>query len=280
MVARRLGATPEPGFAAAAHDQTGGNPFLLDALAGLDAGIARRAAAELATAGLFEDATRPAFAHPLLRAAVEDGMPAATRAGAHTRAARVLDGLGAGRDALVAHLVAAGPGDGDPWAVDQLLDAAVGARARGAPEAAAALLRRALAEPPAAGARPTALLALGTAELARFEPGAAEHLADAVALASDPAQRADAALALAVSRYYAGCHGDAVDVLLGALDDLGDEPALRERRLGLEAFLGVAGRYDLRTEASARGRVRWLAGTLAGETAGERLVDASGSSER
>jgi DNA-binding CsgD family transcriptional regulator len=248
------------------------SPAAAARLAGLDAEPAARAAVDLAAAGLLQDAAPPAFAHPLLRAAVEEGMPAAARAGEHARAARVLDGLGAGPEAVAAHLVASGTGDGDPWAVEQLLAAAKSARAMGAAETAAALLRRALAEPPIPDARRVVLYELGAAELARFAPEAAGHLAESLALSVDPEQRADGSLALAVSHYYAGRHGDAVDVLLAALDEPGDAPALRERRLALEAFLGIAGRYDLRTEATVRGRVRRLAGTLAGATPGERLV--------
>ena len=48
----------------------------------------------------------------------------------------------------------------------------------------------------------------------------------------------------------------------------------------LEAFLAIAGRYDLGTEQDVRGRVHELAARLPGDTPGERLVLAVAALER
>ena len=68
------------------------------------------------------------------------------RARGHHKAARVLAD-GASIDRIAAHLLVSSAA-GDAWTVEQLRRAAERASARGAPETAAALLQRALAEPP------------------------------------------------------------------------------------------------------------------------------------
>src|SRR5262249_24988987 len=87
-----------------------------------------------------------AFAHPLVRSAALDSIPAGERAALHRHAA----GLLAGRDAepadVARQLAATGP-VGETWAADALAAAASEALRHGEPAAAAAWLRRALAEP-------------------------------------------------------------------------------------------------------------------------------------
>jgi DNA-binding CsgD family transcriptional regulator/tetratricopeptide (TPR) repeat protein len=109
--------------------------------------------------------------------------------------------------------------------------------------------------------------------------GAAEHLAEALALARDSPTRAVLGLKLGVAHYYAGRHPAAIDALLGAIEQTGGTPALREQRLRLEAFLALAGRYHLETESRLRGRVQALAAELDGTTPGERLVRAIAAAE-
>ena len=108
------------------------------------------------------------FRHPLIRAAIIELQPAVELGAAHSRAARLLADRGAAPGAIAAHLLAAPP-VADPWVPEALREAARSARGQGAPELAAAYLRRALLEPPAD--RVPILLELGRAEHAA---GAAE----------------------------------------------------------------------------------------------------------
>jgi predicted ATPase len=205
LLADGLGAEPDPEFAAACRDVTGGTPFLVRTLvkalseervapvaasaarvghvatatlgrwavlqlrrlgseadslaravsvlercelleaaglAGLTPGEATRAAGLLVHAGVLEE--RPlAFAHSVLRAAVYGEIAAAERLEAHGRAARLLAD-GAGGVARVAEHLLAAAAAGDGWVVEQLTAAARAAAGSGAPDSAAAYLRRAL----------------------------------------------------------------------------------------------------------------------------------------
>ena len=244
---------------------------LAGALAGLAAAEAAEAAGALAAAGLIDDAQPLRFRHPLIRDAVAAGGPSLARAAAHGRAARLLHDRGAPPGRVAAHLLEAPAGGGDPWAVAVLEAAAADARAAGAADAAAAYGRRALREPPRAEDRPALLRRLGADGLTAFHPGAPGHLEEALAFAADPREAAAIALEIGIARYYLGRHEEAVDGLLAAIDAAeGDD--LREARLNLEAFLAIAGRYDLGTESRTRGRVHAVAATLTGATPGERLV--------
>ena len=145
-------------------------------LADLGEEAARGAAAELVAADLFEDDRLLRFRHPLIRAAVAERRPAVERGRAHARAARLLADRGRPPGVLAAHLLAAPP-SGDEWAADVARGAAREARAQGAPELAAAYLRRALAELPRA---PVALLLeLGRAETAAGSTDGPERLREA-----------------------------------------------------------------------------------------------------
>src|SRR5262249_21689470 len=126
-------------------------PAHVDALGG-----SRDALGSLERVGLLAGA---AFAHPLVRAAVIAGIPAAERPRLHREAARVL----ADRERAAAHLLEVEPA-GEEWVVDTLTAAADATAARGAPETAARLLRRALAEPPAPERRCALLMLAGGAE--------------------------------------------------------------------------------------------------------------------
>jgi DNA-binding CsgD family transcriptional regulator len=248
----------------------GAEPGAAGALAGLPAVAAARAAERLAAADVLERGERLRFRHPLVRAAVAASVEEADLGRLHARAARLVADRDAGPARVAAHLLAAPAGDGDPWAVAALRDAARTARRQGAPEHAVAPLRRALAEPAGPDVRPALLRELGVAELAAFDPASAEHLRAAHDLERDHGHRADVALELGTALYAASRHAEAVAVLRAAVGELGDaEP---ERRLRLEAFLAIAGRYDLATEEATRGRVHAVAAGLRGDTPGERLV--------
>ncbi|HEV2777700.1 MAG TPA: AAA family ATPase, partial [Solirubrobacteraceae bacterium] len=153
-------------------------------------------AGELTRAGILDDATPLRFRHPILAGAVRADLAAPERAAAHRRAADLLRVRGAGAERVALQLMRTSP-SGDESVVGQLRLAAERARGRGAPGTAAALLRRALAEPPAAAARAELLLELGRAEYAMGESGeAALHLEDAQRCAVDPATRGRALIEL------------------------------------------------------------------------------------
>jgi DNA-binding CsgD family transcriptional regulator len=193
------------------------------------------------------------FVHPVVREGVHADLLGGVRGDWHRRAARLRADAGADADELAAHLMLTDP-SGEDRAADALAAAGRRALLAGSPEAAVSLLRRALAEPPAAPALPAVLLALGHAEARTGDEGALGHLARAAEL-GDPelAARADRLRAQVLLLHERA--GESVEVLRGALadarlrdparaeeleDDLVDvlahhEPALGEYRRHLEA---------------------------------------------
>ena len=105
------------------------------------------ALAALERAGLVVGAPTLRFSHPILRAAIEDDMPAVERSRAHEQAAEMLRDREADPVAVAAHLLLCEPGQGD-WAVAELRNAARRAEAFGDPAAAVRYLERAVAERP------------------------------------------------------------------------------------------------------------------------------------
>ena len=179
-------------------------------LAGVELAEARRAAAELAAADVLEDAAAPRFRHPLVRAAVTERLPAVELGRAHAGAARLLADREAPPGAIAAHLLLAPPA-GEAWVPESLRHAARDARGQGAPELAAAYLRRALAEPPAD--RTAVLLELGRAEHAAGASEAASRLETAWRATDDP----QIALELATLLYEQGRWREATTVARDAL---------------------------------------------------------------
>ena len=175
---------------------------------------------------------------------------------------------------IAAHLLAAPPA-ADPWVADALRAAARSARGQGAPELAAAYLRRALLEPPAD--RVPILLELGRAEHAAGAPEATARLEEAWRASG----AAELALELTSMLAERARWRDAVDV---AREALGDEEmsrqahhffiaaADREVALHLFALLGDSVRMDPTIEGDEPARLQVLAETLAGDTPGERHV--------
>jgi DNA-binding CsgD family transcriptional regulator len=249
----------------------GGELAVAAELAGLDPGAASAAAGELVAATILADSVELRFRHPLLRAAVEAETPALELAGRHGQAARLLAAREANPGRVAAHLLASPGGGGEEWAVETLRTAARSARAQGVPDQAAALLRRALEEPPQPEERGAVLRELGEAELGYLHEDGPEHLREAHELATDPAERAELAELLGFALYHGRRHGDGVDVLLAAIEEAG-AAGLREEELRLESLLALLGRYDLDTEERIRGRVQALAATLSGDTPAERAV--------
>ncbi len=122
-------------------------------LADLDREAAEAAADRLRAADVLAAERELDFVHPIVHEALLAELPAARRAALHSGAARLLLAEDAPADRVAAHLLSAEP-YGEAWVVDALRAAARQAMARGAPDAAASYLRRALAEPPAGDAAP------------------------------------------------------------------------------------------------------------------------------
>lgn len=205
------------------------------ALTGLDVDTVGLAADRLLRAEVLGPDRPLAFVHPLVATAVYQGLLPGERSAWHRRAASVLAADGAPPDRLAAHVVATEPA-GDPAAVDVLVAAARQAARQGATEVAITLLRRALAEPPPAAARPGIMLELGAAESLVFDEGAIEHLGAALEATPPGAHRVTLAVARAVAQAAAGRAAEAVAGLRSL--DVGDDEALRLRRIAGLALVG------------------------------------------
>jgi DNA-binding CsgD family transcriptional regulator len=162
------------------------------------------------------------FGHPILRGGVYAEIAATERAEAHGRAARLLAQSHEGAARVAEHLLATAPAR-DGWVVEQLRAAAGAAVESGAPESAAAYLRRAVTEPPATETEAAILLELGMAEFSAGQPGWRDHLEGAVAAAGEDAARIAAALQLAKALVFDQRIGEAVGVCDGAAAHL-DKP--------------------------------------------------------
>jgi DNA-binding CsgD family transcriptional regulator/tetratricopeptide (TPR) repeat protein len=182
----------------------------------LDEAVA--AADELRAADLITGTDHLAFRHAIVASAVETAIPPGTR----RRAAAVLTETGAEEETVVAQLVREVPA-GDETTVERLMGAAGVALARATPETAAALLKRALAEPPPSSSRCGVLAALGRAESAAGSAAATAHLREARSLASDRLERAEIAVDLARAHANRLEHAEAVSALEAALEELGHE---------------------------------------------------------
>ncbi|HEY7075206.1 MAG TPA: helix-turn-helix transcriptional regulator, partial [Solirubrobacteraceae bacterium] len=189
---------------------------------------ALRAASVLAPGAALE------FAHPIVRSAIYDAIPPGERALGHAHAAALLEQAGAGHERVALHLLRSEPaGSGETVAL--LRAAAASASGRGAPDAAAAYLRRALEEPPDAADRPSVLLDLGLALAADRQADAPAALREAVELSADPRERADRAL---VSAHVLGIWGHFDDVVAICRDALRAAAELRPEQVdGLQGEL-------------------------------------------
>ena len=225
-------------------------------LARLELATAARAADALRAAGLLEDGPGLTLAHPLIAGTLYTRLPAGERSLRHADAAALLASERADPERIGLHLLRTEPA-GDAATVATLRDAARRAGARGAPQSAAAYLRRAAAEPPPDAAdEAEARLELGLALAAYMHPDAydLDLLHEAVAVAATPAQRGAIALSGARALGLIGRFDRAVALCRQALEQAGAYPAeLRER---LEAELVCNGWMHVSTIEEARAYVR------------------------
>ncbi len=257
-------------------------------LGGLDHAAAVAAADELADARFVAVEPRLRFLQPLLGRVVHEDLGPARRAADHARAARLLAAADAGPAAVAAQLLHTAPA-GDPWVVERLRGAAVGELGRGSATAAVPLLRRALAEPPAAAEVAGLQTMLGLAESVAGDPAGLDDLRAGFDAADGPA-RAAAALLLARFLVYAGRGREVIERVEPVLAGLGEGEA--ELRARLEAALITAARADrglrevadehleriraVASEDSPAGRVVAVQCAYAATAAGDPVAEAAG----
>lgn len=225
-------------------------------LAGLGPDPTARLADRLRSTGLLGASE---LVHPLVAGALYQGIPAGERSLWHARAAGILTRERAGPEAVALHLLRSQPGR-DAGTVATLRAAAERAGRRGAPENAAAFLRRALAEPPPDAAEEAEVRCrLGLVVAAQVGPESLALLDAAVELAADAGQRSRMALAGARALGLAGFF----------------EEAIRLARRGLEQPAGADPEVVTRLEAELVGDLCLRAGGVA--EARERLRRAGDS---
>ena len=147
------------------------------------------------------------------------------------------------------HLLAAAA-TGDAWVVDRLRRAAADARSRGAPDVAIQCLERALAEPPAAGARGDVLFELGSAQTSTRRPRRRSTWPRRWPAARAGPGRGEIALALSQALGLCGRFADAVEVLQAAIGESGDDRS--PIAISLQAALLNVARWDLDTRPIMR----------------------------
>jgi DNA-binding CsgD family transcriptional regulator len=213
----------------------------LAALAGVDRERASAMIDGLAAASILATDRDHRFAHPLLRTAVYEAIPAATRTAMHARAASLLREQGAEPEVVAAHLLLCEP-DGDEGAAEALEAAATRAEERGAPESVVTYLGRALPEVADPGRRGAILHRLGRAGVALRDPDSLGHLQQAAGLVEDPAWSLDIYLELSDALAMAGMWDATVATIEAAFERFGDTglPGL----LDLEAVRAASRGYD------------------------------------
>jgi DNA-binding CsgD family transcriptional regulator len=215
---------------------------LTAALAGIDPGVALAAAGALVRADLLRHENPLEFTHPVVRSSVLENMSAEERTSAHRRAAELLLDGGALPEQAATYLVRTIP-SGNQFVVTTLRRAAERSFAQGAPEAAAAYLRRALEEPPGAEDRAEVLGELGLAETHTDAVAAAGHLREAIDRLDDPTRRTNAILAYAhVLNMFGKGVRESAELLQRLSEHLDDEPGELADRI--DALLFIACRYE------------------------------------
>jgi len=249
-------------------------------LARMDQEAAVAGADQLLSAGILT-AEPLTFVHPLLRLAVYEQIPPARRADDHRRAALSVAASGGSPLAVGSHLLRASP-SGDQEVVELLMNAASAAHAGGDPDAAIALLRRALAEPPDRPFRGAVLGQLGQMEALAHDPACVEHLSEALAVTEHPATRVAVATALGEVLVWGGGRSlEAYEMLTNVLAASGPEldPRLRAT---LETLRMATASVDVRLVskvAEQRQELRALADAAGPFGRGLKIFDACFSAQ-
>src|SRR6202012_3404796 len=176
----------------------------------------------------------PAFAHPLVRQAVADGVPVRERHRLHAEVAQALHERGGDPEEVIVHLLAAPPLYAE-WARQVLREGARRSLAEGVPDSAARRLERAVQESGDA-AEPELQLEYGEALLRAGDPGGLAGLTVA-ARAEDPVIAARAVMSIVQAESLSKDFDGAVvgARLREALDRLGTDGPLELR----DALMGA-----------------------------------------
>lgn len=225
-VLARVGRYSSQAIAVARAVATLGNgapPPLVAAVAGLDVAEIGPAWRELVEAEVLvrEDL---AFVHALVRDAIYFDLPGAERQELHRQAARALHEAGATVERIAGQLELAPP-SGDPWVADVLIEAGTAALRRGAPDAGARHLRRALDEPVSDELRPAVMGQYAEALFDVDAPAATDVLVELIELAPDEISRAHLEVTLVQALFLtdrwveAGMRSAAAAERLAGVDD-------------------------------------------------------------
>lgn len=214
-------------------------------LAGIPLDEAAPVADALCRVGILAPGTRPAFVHPILRAAIIADLGEHSRQRWHVRAAELLDGAGFEPDVVALHLLRTDPSGAD-HARDILVRAGRAAAREGSPATAARLFRRALAESSAA---PSADLQyeLGLAEASLGSTDGQQLMAAGIQATPDAGERVRRTLQLANFQMRSGDLPDAVRLLSDVRAGIEDEDLL----LHIDATRYWAGRLHPATRDAA-----------------------------
>jgi DNA-binding CsgD family transcriptional regulator len=213
-------------------------------LAGLAGADLDAAIVQLVNAGVLDSGGTVRFSHPILRTAIYGDLSPADRERLHCKASKILEERGAPSGQVAAHVLRCEPG-ADLNATRLLRVAARDALALGDAPGAAALLARALEEPPAPADRAAVVLELGLARARAGMPEAVGPLTEIVEHGEDEAAIAAAATELGGMLFFAGRAAEGAAILRRAQERL---PAVGRGREQLEVAL-LAASY---TSVSAR----------------------------
>ena len=245
VIARRLAALSSGDRAVGAALAVLGErapPHVVAGVAGVSLGEVSAACDALAAAGLLNPESR-GLAHALIAAAILENLPRAESERLHRDAARTLAADGAESDIVAAHLLQCAP-HADSVAAAALWDAAVYATRRGAPDAAAAYLQRALEERAPGDDRAQILAALAVATFDAGLPGARDRLREALAQIDDHASRVDLLTRLA-TWYVLDADDDELSALLDreVAADHGPDTHLALEVAALEMLIMIPDRH-------------------------------------
>jgi DNA-binding CsgD family transcriptional regulator/tetratricopeptide (TPR) repeat protein len=225
------------------------------ALAELDDEGGAAALDALVAAGILDGAAPLRFGHPIVRDLVYADIPLAGRRRAHLAAAGLLHEARASAEEIASQL-RAGDRAGEDWAVAALREAAGAALVHRSPGTAVRLLRRALDEAPPPVVRRDLLVELGTAEAAAAEPGAVDHMVEAMQLAGDGPEGVRIAALLGEALFVAGRYLEAMEAFERGLDLFEQRGRVdgSDAEAALLAGASAAGRFGLRPSERLRAR--------------------------
>jgi DNA-binding CsgD family transcriptional regulator/tetratricopeptide (TPR) repeat protein len=202
-------------------------------LAGLAGTGLEAAMAALVSAGVVESGATARFTHPILRAAIYADLSPAERGRLHHDAATLLRERGTPAGQVAAQVTQTEPA-ADAEAVALLRNAAREALGLGDAAGAAALLSRALDEPPTEGDRAAVVLELGQAHARAGAPEAIAPLSEIVERGEDTAAIAPAAIELSGMLFYAGRAAEGATILRRAYERLpAGDPARQQLEIAL-----------------------------------------------